>query len=189
MGFCFDAGDVASPARCQPCNRCRGCLQLTAARTGSLVVRPSSSLREVTYVEPTHPVRSGARESVIGCACRHRSRLDRSALRGGGGHAAAPAHAATNVGVTFSSAHIAGLRLSPGALKGATLTHTMVGGQHANVVEMPLKNALSGARDPKLRQSGFHLDSSERRRYYCRHEHWTRTGGSRTASDLPLLAP
>jgi hypothetical protein len=97
---------------------------------------------------------------------------------GGGSHAAppAPAHAAANVSVT-AGAHIAGLSaLSSGALKGATLTHTMVGGQHANVVEMPLKCPLKEHEIRKLRQSGFHSIAQNGDVYYCRHEHWTQDG-------------
>ena len=92
----------------------------------------------------------------------------------GGG---APAMSARAANPSTNSAHMAGLSASnTGALRGATPTHTMVGGQHANVVELPLKCPLKDHEIKKLREAGFNSIAQNGDVYYCRHQHWTPGG-------------
>lgn len=60
---------------------------------------------------------------------------------------------------------------------GTTLTHAMVAGEHANVVQMPVKHPLTDADRRKLKEHGFAPVMQNGETYFCRHVHRTEDDG------------
>ena len=91
--------------------------------------------------------------------------------------AAPSVHAGGNVTST-RTAHAPGLLAVPSSapLQGATMTHAMVGGEHANVVQMSLKRPLTESERRKLKAQGFVPVMQTGETYYCQHVHWTENG-------------
>jgi len=65
---------------------------------------------------------------------------------------------------------------SNAAPHGATVTRAMVGGEHANVVQVAMKRPLTERERRKLSEQGFEPVMQNGETYFCHHVRWTENG-------------